>query len=208
MLEIAIDPNQTKITDHYKLLDEIEMLACSSEEYGNIINEAYKMQRERLTMCHPELGTEKFSSLFKTLLENIIVNASKVPQARRHDHIIKKFSTSLLIYAGPRAYNFLQSNMSGGLPCLRTVQRNIRSEYKTMREGEFLFADLPAHLNSYKADKVIAIAEDATRVIARVEYDGETDRIVGFVLPCDSNGLPISNSFIATSFSAIKIMLN
>ena len=123
MLKVVIDPNQTKITDHYKLLDEIEMLACSSAEYGNIINEAYKMQRERLTMCHPELGTEKFSSLFKTLLENIIVNANKVPQARCHDHIIKKFSTSLLIYAGPRAYNFLQRNMSGGLPCLRTVHR-------------------------------------------------------------------------------------
>ena len=75
-----------------------------------------------------------------------------------------------------------------------------------MREGEFLFADLLAHLNSYNADKVVAIAEDATRVIARAEYDNETDIIVGFVLPCDTNGLPLCDSFIATSFSAIESM--
>ena len=157
-------------------------------------------------MCHPELETEKFGSLFKQLLENITVNANKVPQARRHDHIIKKFSTSLLIYAGSRAYNFLHRNIPDGLPCLRTVQRIIRSEYKSMREGEFLFADLLAHLHSSNADKVLAIAEDATRVIARAEYDSETDIIAGFVLPCDTNDLPLCNSFIATSFSAIESM--
>ena len=57
-----------------------------------------------------------------------------------------------------------------------------------------------------KDDKVVAIAEDATRVIARVDYDSETDRVVEFVLPCDNNGLPLCNSFIATSFSVIESM--
>ena len=184
----------------------MQSLACNNSECQSMINEAYKLQRERLTMCHPELGAENFSSLFKHLLENITVNANKVPQAKRHDHIIKKFSTSLLIYAGPRAYNFLQRNIPDGLPCLRTVQRTIRSEYKPMREGEFLFDDLLNHLNSYNANKVVAIAEDATRVIARVDYDSEAVRVVGFVLPCDNNGLPLCDSFIATSFSAIESM--
>jgi len=69
-----------------------------------------------------------------------------------------------------------------------------------------LFDELLAHLNSYGATKTIAIAEDATRVIARAQYDQETDRVVGFVLPCDGNGLPIVDSFIASSFLAIEIM--
>ena len=81
MLKVAIDPNQTKITDYYKLLDKIESLASSSSEYGSIIKEVDKIQRERLTMCQPELETEKFGSLFKQLLENITLNANKVPQA-------------------------------------------------------------------------------------------------------------------------------
>jgi len=39
---------------------------------------------------------------------------------------------------------------------------------------------------------VVAIAEDATHVIARADYDNESDRVVGFVLPCDDNGLPLN----------------
>ena len=124
MLKVTMDPNQNKITDYYKLLDKMELLMRSNSEYDNIIKEANKLHRERLTTYLPELATEKISPLFKQLLENITVNADKVPQAKRHDHIIKKFSTSVLIYTGPRAYNFLQRNIDG-LPCLRTVQRII-----------------------------------------------------------------------------------
>ena len=46
MLKVAIDPNQTKITDYYKLLDKIESLASSSSEYDSIINEVDKIQRQ------------------------------------------------------------------------------------------------------------------------------------------------------------------
>ena len=62
------------------------------------------------------------------------------------------------------------------------------------------------HLDQYNAPLCISIAEDATRVIGRVDYDGETDRCVGFVLPSDENGLPIVDSFIAVSFTAIEKM--
>jgi len=145
-------------------------------------------------------------SLLKRLLENVKNNSNKIPQDKCHDHIIKQFSTSLLIYTGPRTYNFLHENIPNGLPCLRKVQRIISSEYKPFTEGEFLFDELLSHLNNYEATKAIVIAEDTKRVIARGQYDNETDRVVGFVLPCDGNGLPIVDSFIATSFSAIEKM--
>lgn len=44
------------------------------------------------------------------------------------------------------------------------------------------------------------MSEDATQVISRVEYDSETNRLVGFVLPCNKDGLPFANSFLALSF--------
>ena len=50
------------------------------------------------------------------------------------------------------------------------------------------------------------IGEDATRVISRVEYDSQTDRCVGFVLPLSENGLPLIDSFLAVSFDVIKNM--
>ena len=60
------------------------------------------------------------------------------------------------------------------------------------------------HLESYGASKVVSVGEDATRVISRVDYDVETNRLVGFVLPCDRDGLPNVDSFLAISFEAIK----
>ena len=49
---------------------------------------------------------------------------------------MKKFATSLLIYAGPLAYNFLQQNMPEALPCIRTIQNLIYSEYHPIQEEE------------------------------------------------------------------------
>ena len=103
----------------------------------------------------------------------------------------------------PRAYNFMHENMPHALPSLRTVQRIIHSDYKPISEGEFRFDELVTHLNSFGAEKVIAIAEDATRVIARADYDHGSDQVVGFVLPCDSNGVPKTDTFLATSFATV-----
>ena len=52
----------------------------------------------------------------------------------------------------------------------------------------------------------VTIGEDATHVVARVEYDRETDRCVGLVWPLTENSLPIVDSFKATSFNAIERM--
>ncbi len=48
------------------------------------------------------------------------------------------------------------------------------------------------------------MGEDATRLISRVEYDNETDKLVGFVLPSSDDGLPLNDSFIAVSFESIE----
>ena len=54
----------------------------------------------------------------------------------------------------------------------------------------------------------MSIGEDATRVIGRIDYDSETNRCVGFVLPLDGNGLPVVDAYLATSFTAIEAMFN
>ena len=37
-----------------------------------------------------------------------------------------------------------------------------------------------------------------------MDYDTETDKLVGFVLPSNDEGMPLSNSFIAVSFDFVK----
>ena len=78
--------------------------------------------------------------------------------------------------------------------------------HKTLDEGVFRISDLVTHLKNHKVPNIVSISEDATRVIGRVDYDTETDRCVGFVLPVDQHGLPLIDSFTATSFSAIESM--
>ena len=59
-------------------------------------------------------------------------------------------------------------------------------------------------MKKHNASLVVAISEDATWLISRVEYDSATNRLVGFVLPYNSEGLPLADSFLITSFDFIE----
>ena len=102
------------------------------------------------------------------------------------------------------AYNHVHQNMPDALPCLRTMQENINAEYYWLSEGQFRFDELASYLKKFDAPLVIAVSEDATRVISRVEYDNETNRLVGFLFPCDSNGLPVAHYFLALSLESVE----
>ena len=143
---------------------------------------------------------KNFGPLLKKLLLTAESNALKLPQQRRCEAITNKFSTSLFIFSCPIAYDFLHRNMPEAIPSLRTVQRVVAQEYHTLHEGVFRFDKLLSHLDSYNASKVITIGEDATRLVSRVEYDKEKDRLVGFVLPSDDKGIPLTDSIMAVSF--------
>ena len=55
-----------------------------------------------------------------------------------------------------------------------------------------------------KAPLIVSIGEDATRIIGRVDYDSQTDRLVGFVMPVNELGLPVTDTYLATSFITIE----
>ena len=90
--------------------------------------------------------------------------------------------------------------MPRALPCLRTVQRYVSTDYSPIQEGSFRFDELLVHLKAFNCLKIVSLAEDATRVIRKVQYDAETNKPVGFMLPCDEDGLPLCDSFMATTF--------
>ena len=55
------------------------------------------------------------SPLLKQLISNAESNVQKLPQSRRHDRVLKRFATSLFIYCGPIAYQFININMPKAL---------------------------------------------------------------------------------------------
>lgn len=148
------------------------------------------------------------TELFKKLMANTQRNCSTMPQGRRHNEIMKKFSLSLLLMTGPSAYNLIHANMPEAFPSLSTVQREANKHYQPIKEGEFLFDKLLAHLDAYNAPRIISVSEDATRVVSRIDYDGKSDSIVGFVLPLGASSLPEHGYFDATSFERIEQMFS
>ena len=199
LLKAGSHCNQTKLTSFFDLVDDVSSIISKLPEIECMSSVPLTQDNNASTKFQ-----DMFSPLFKRLISNAEINLQKLPQRIRHDSIIKKFATSLLIYCGPMSYNFISSNLSKALPCLRTVQRSIAKEYALFQEGHFRFDELLEHLKNFNASMVVSIGEDATRVISRIEYDSETDKLVGFVLPCDQDGLPICDSFIASSFETME----
>lgn len=78
------------------------------------------------------------------------------------------------------------------------------TNYHPIHEGFFWFNELLNHLNVFKCPKIVSIHEDETCVIKKVQYHPDTDRLVGFVLLYDKNGLPLSDSFLVTTFESMQ----
>ena len=133
-------------------------------------------------------------------------SAEHLQKQRRHDEVIKKFYMSLFFMSGPAAYEMLHQNLPEALPSLSLVKKEMRKHYSNFTEGLFRFDKLSVHLDAFQAPILVSISEDATRIICRIEYDPTTDKLLGFVLPVDENFLPLTDSFLATSFEQIEEM--
>lgn len=125
-----------------------------------------------------------------------------------YDDVIEDFPTLLFIWAGPLAYELIQSNCKGGMPSLPTVRHYLHKKRVTIREGEFRFDGLQRPIDLYDVNvRAVVISEDATRVIAKVNYDRKHNTLVGLVCPCDENGIPIMDTYRFTGFESVKAIL-
>jgi len=129
------------ITDYFKVLDEIQLLAYQKEKLSRLISQCglnpYSIG-----------GGHGLTPILRQMLVNTEKNVGKYPTQRRHSELLKKFATVLFIYSGPLCYEFLHQNMSQALPSLRSVQSII---HKVMDEGKFRFNDLARHIANHNA---------------------------------------------------------
>ena len=176
LMESSNDPSQTRITDHMRLLDEVRYLLNKNKQLSDLIC--------KQSIFKPELSaspTSELGSLLQKMLKNIQNNSGKHASQRRHDAVIRKFVTALYyILSGSMAYEFIQQNLPQALPSLRTVQTIVQTQYSHIEEGVFRYKELVEHLNKHDLPYLVSIAEDATRIINRIEYDPQTNRCVGF----------------------------
>ncbi|KAL0100589.1 hypothetical protein PUN28_019732 [Cardiocondyla obscurior] len=160
----------------------------------------------RITNSQSQLikGNNKLvtSNFLKQLLDISLKNSGNTNRNSYND-ATKKFSIYFYYVGGRLLYETLHSNLPNALPSISTLNRYSYNRRKYTEEGKMDFEGLVQHLKERNASKVIWIAEDATRITGKIEYDSRSNKILGFVLPL-KNGLPDKKKYIATSAEAIQ----
>lgn len=71
-------------------------------------------------------------------------------------------------------------------------------------EGELRCSALSRYLDELKLKKSVWLSEDASGIIAKIEYDPMTNQLIGLVLPFNNDGIPVAHSFMANSAEDIS----
>lgn len=138
--------------------------------------------------------------LLGKLLEAANRNSAYKKGGWRYDSQIKRYAAYLRMICGPLAYETIQRNLECALPSLSSTNRYIKSANCHITEGILRTEELLIYLKERNLPLTVAISEDATRIIGRVQYDAASNQLVGFTLPLSrSNGMPIPYSFPARS---------
>lgn len=71
-------------------------------------------------------------------------------------------------------------------------------------EGELRIKELNHYLDSLHLEKCVWLSEDASAIVSKVEFDPNSNQMIGIVLPTNpSTGMPIPFTYLATTESEI-----
>lgn len=90
------------------------------------------------------------------------------------------------------------------LPSPSSVNRYLKDYGPTITEGSLRCQELVTFLNEKNAPLVVWLSEDATKITPKIQYDPNTNQLVGFVLLFDKHGMPKTNSFNARNAKEIE----
>lgn len=142
-------------------------------------------------------------TFLNVLLNNMIKNLIVEDRGYRYDPIVRQFAACLYILGGRTAYEFVRLNIPGLLPSVQIILSYIAASENNLTEGLFNFDGMRDHFNSNQSTLGFC-AEDATAVVPKITYDTTTNTFIGFSLPLDRNGLPITNSYSTDSFTRLE----
>lgn len=155
-----------------------------------------------------EIESQENSNAISGMLQKFVASAERnYPRKKpgyRHDNLTKMFAAFIKMVAGLLAYETLHANFPLSLPSVSTVNRFITDKGPNIIEGEMRTKELLEYLKSRNLPRVVSLSEDATRITAKVSYNPNTNQLIGFALPIDANGMPITFSFPAGNVKEIQ----
>lgn len=160
-----------------------------------------RLARSMAAIQPPTETNTKFSYFLNLLIETATNNANKLPNAWRFGDILKEIGLYMFSIGNLQMYQFLSANLP--FPSISTVRLQIYRN-DVIVEGKFRIKELKSYLAKRKYPFFVQCSEDATVVVKRIQYHAPSNQIVGCVLPLDQNGLPISESYPASSAKVIS----
>lgn len=131
-------------------------------------------------------------------------NSTRSKGGYRYDPDIKQFATYLRMIGGSLAYQTIQENLECALPSISSTNRYIKKSDCHIVEGILRCDELLIYLNERNLPLVVSLSEDATRITGRIQYDPNTNQVLGLTLPISKkNGAPIPLSYPARNVSEI-----
>lgn len=144
----------------------------------------------------------QYSKLLDMLIESNRNQVGKHPSSLRYAYELKLYASYIRMVGGPIVYETLQKNLP--IPSISAIDRFINNTSDSITEGLCRVDSLVKFLNDRNLPLIICLSEDATGISGRIQYDKQSDQLIGFVLPMDQNSMPISSSFKATSAKEIE----
>lgn len=131
-------------------------------------------------------------------------NIQRMQAGHRYFADMRLYAAYIRMLSGRLAYETLKANACHSIPSISAIDRYIASVESVSIEGVLRVDELAKYLHALNLPPFVALSEDATRVINRIQWDSRTNKIVGVVLPIGKNGMPITNINYATSAAEIE----
>ncbi|KAE8743742.1 hypothetical protein FOCC_FOCC009616 [Frankliniella occidentalis] len=191
--------SQTMITSYFPLLNRLEILIAENNELRSCLKNYVDVNRAQVP---DKVVPENHGKFITDLLSAAEKNVGRSLLGRRFDSHLKLFACYIFMLGGRFLYDVLRANITE-LPSPVTVCRTISAAANPIVEGLFRFKELKEYLCERDLPLVVWVSEDATRITGRIQYDPRHNQVIGFELPDDENGAPVSGSFPATSAAVI-----
>lgn len=180
-------------------MDQISILVKQNDYLKKLIHDTYQLNDKTTSHEMSKINQANSSFFLKNIFKTFIKNCSSTSQAsNRYSDTIKKFSIYLYFVGGRLLYETLQANLNNSLPSISTLFRFISLNKENVEEGEFRINQLKSFLVKRNLPLCVWISEDGTRITGKIEYDTNSNKLVGFVMPL-IDGCPKTDTFMATS---------
>lgn len=195
---------QTRVTEYFEVLNEIEVLSAKNkilEENLHAIHNSLKTYDSSL--ISPNLTDIKMGIL-PLLMNSAKRNVSRSKTAYRYDDTMKMFMAYIKILGGNLLYQTLHANLPACIPSPSRVNEYIADKGPRVTEGLLRVDELYEYLIKWNLPSIVCIGEDGTGMLGKICYDPRTNKLVGFSLPLNDDGMPITELFMARNASEIE----